>query len=1180
MSSLKQKRNRGVLLTKKGLKKLKTARSIWEREENYGERCTYEKISELTNLDINTVKKILGGRDKADKRSLEKFYIAFGLKLDEESYTKFNPKIKEDWGEAVSIDHFFGRTTEIEALTSWLLTDRCRLITLQGMGGIGKTTLSIQFANQIKGHFDCVVWKSLRDSPLAANIVAELIEFLSNGKETEQTLPERINERITKLIDCLRSQCCLVILDNAESLLDGADRAGKYRAGYEEYGELFSRVGATRHDSCLILTTREKPKEIAALEGDELPVRCLKLDGLKEGIREILKLKGLEATESELKELSDRFGGNPLALKVVATTIKDLFAGDVTLFLQQEKAVFGDIKDILEQQFDRLSQLEREIMYWLAIAREPISVTELQEDIVPPLPALEILEALESLSRRSLIERNTEAACFTQQPVVIEYVTNRLIEISSLEISDRKLHLLHKHALTKATAKDYIRENQNRLILKPLINRLLINFNSKGDIKTHLDLILSDLQEASPTLKGYAAGNILNLLIQMETDLTGYDFSNLCVWQADLRQAQLHNVNFQNANLSKSVFAENFGGIWSVAFSPDGQYLAAGDTKGDIILRRVADGQPVMRFTGHTAWVVSLDFSPDGKTIASGSCDHTVKLWDVATGKCLHSLEEHEYEVWSVAFNPNGKILASGCDDHKARLWNVATGKCLRVFQDHQNEVLAVAFSLDGRQLISASQDKTIRIWDIKTSECIRTFKGHEDGVRSISLNPNGKILASGSNDRTIRLWNINTGKCLQILEGHKNAIFDITFCSNGDFLASTSIGQQVRLWDAFTGECLQIFQGHSNMINSVAFSPQGNILASGSYDQTVKIWDINTYQCAKTWQGYSNQVLSVAFSPGSRTLVTGGHDKKIRLWETENERVVKTLQGHSNWILSIAFSPLNNLLASGSRDKTIKLWNVKTGKAIKTFLGHEAAVRSIAFNTDGKTLASGSEDRTVKLWDLQTGRCLKTLQEHQAEIWSIAFSNKGKMLASASIDTTVKLWDFFTGKCLATLIDHEGWVLSVAFSPDNKTLASTSSDRTIKIWNIETAKCITTIKENVGYSQLVVFSVDGQILASFNGEHQIRLWQVSTGKCIKILQGHSALINSIAFSPDGLTLISSSEDETIKIWDLKTGRCLKSLRAKNPYEGMDIRDVSSLTKSTIETLKILGATNNELQIA
>ncbi|MCC0177178.1 pentapeptide repeat-containing protein [Waterburya agarophytonicola K14] len=1173
MNRPKQKRNRGVLLTPQGLEELEIARVSWERDKNFGERYTYERISELTNLDINTIKRILAREEKVDKRSLEKFFFAFGLKLNRQQYTKFNPDIRQDWGEAVSVDLFLGRTTELETLTTWLIEDRCRLVAIQGMGGIGKTTLSVELARQIKDRFDCIIWKSLRDAPPIAAILASLIEFLSPGQETAGHLPKTISERITKLIDYLCTKRCLIVLDNAESVLDSKVRAGQYRQGYEEYGEFLTRVGSTNHNSCLILTTREKPKEIAALEGERLAVRSLLLQGLKEGILEIFKLKGLDAPESELKILSDRYGGNPLALKVVATTIKDLFEDNIAEFLAQEKAVFGDIQDILEQQFERLSHLERETMYWLAISREPVSIKELQADFVVKRSSVKLLEALESLSRRSLIESNTNG--FTQQPVVMEYITSRLIELSFREIVSQKFEILENHSLIKANAKEYIKENQHRLILQPAIDELLTFFNSKSDIANCLNQILSTLQQTSPLKKGYAAGNIINLLCQMKTDLTKSDFSNLCVWQADLRQVKLHNVNFQNADLSKSVFAENFGGIWSVAFSPDGQYLAAGDTKGDIILRRVSDGQPIRHFTGHSGWVVSLDFSPDGKTLASGSCDCTAKLWDVNTGQCLHSLEEHEHEVWSVAFSPDGKTLATGCDDNKARLWDVATGKCIKVFQEHTDYVLSVVFSLDGKELLSGSHDTTIKLWNIETGECKRTFKGHEDGVRSVSLSPNGQILASSSNDRTIRLWNLETGGCLDLLEGHYNIVMSVIFAPQGNLLASSSMGHKVRLWDINTGECLKVFQDHSNIVNSLAFDSSGDILASGSYDQSVKLWNVNTYQCIKTWQGYSNQDLSVVFSPDGKSLISGRQDRQIRLWDIETERVVKTLRGHANWVFSIAFSQKYNVLASGSGDKTIKLWNASTGKPIKTFYGHEAAVKSVAFGADDRILASGSDDRTIKLWDVKTTQMLKTLQGHQAEIWSIAFSNNGKILASASFDKTVKLWDVSTGKCLETLEDHASWVISVAFSPDNNTLASTSSDQTIKIWNLKTARCINTIRENIGYSQLVAFSVDGQIIASFNGEHNIRLWQVSTGKCLKTLSGHTALINSIAFSSDNLSLASSSEDETIRIWNLETGQCLKTLRGKNPYENMNLNNVSGLTESTIETLKILGAVNN-----
>ncbi|GAB4244542.1 MAG: NB-ARC domain-containing protein [Stanieria sp.] len=1174
MNKVKQKRNRGVILTPEGLAKLETARVELEYKVNFGERFTYEKISELTNLDLNTIKKILAGKEGVDKRSLEKCFLAFKLKLTEADYTKPHLNKRQDWNEAVSIDHFFGRTSQLDTLKNWLLKDRCRLVAILGMGGIGKTTLSIKCAKQIEEKFDCVVWKSLRDAPPVAEILANLIEFISEGRDTKTNLPERVGERIAKLIDYFRSLRCLVLLDNAESVMDSGDRVGKYRHGCEGYGELFRRVGETNHISCLMLTTREKPKEVAILEGEKLTVRSLQLEGLsQEEGKEIFKVRGLSGSELELKTLSDRYTGNPLALKVVATTIQDLFDGNIAEFLHQEKAVFGDIRDILDQQFERLSDLEKEIMYWLAIAREPISMADLQEDFVLQVSPIKLLEALESLSRRSLIEKN--ASRFTQQPVVMEYLISGLIEEVCEEIVIQKPRLIRDHALIKATAKDYIRENQIRLILKPIIEGLLAVLRDQKNLEERLNKILAMLQGTSTVEQGYTAGNILNLLCHLETDLTGYDFSHLCVWQADLRQARLHQVNFQNADLAKSVFAENFGGIWSVAFSPDGQYLAAGDTKGDILLRRVADGQPIGSFKGHQGWVVSLAFSPDGNILASGSCDCTAKLWDVRTGQCLHSLEEHEQEVWSVAFSPDGQTLATGCDDRQARLWQVSTGKRIQVFQGHLGEVLSVAFSLDGQKLISGSQDSTIRFWELETGKCQKVLQGHDDGIRSVSISPNGQMLASSSNDRTIRLWSITTGECLRVFQGHLNVVLSVTFCPQGNLLASSSIGQKIRLWNIDTGECIKVFRDHSNMVNSVAFNPQGNILASGSYDQTVKLWDINTYQCFKTLQGYSNQALSVNFSPDGQTLVSGGHDQRIRLWALNTGKVVKILHEHTNWVFSVAFSPNNNLLASGSGDKTVKLWDVKTGKAIKTFWGHQAVIRSIVFSFDGQFLISGSEDRTIRLWDINTGQSWKTLRGHQAEIWSIALSRDGQTLASASFDKTVKLWDVYTGTCIYTLSGHESWVWSIAFSPDDKTLVSTSIDQTIRFWNVNTGECQKIWRNKIGNSQLVAFSNDGQILANCNQDHKIRLWQLSTEKCFKTLQGHTALINSIVFSPDGHTLVSSSEDETIKLWDLNSGKCIKTLMVEKPYESMNIIGVNGLTQAKINNLKALGAVNN-----
>ena len=1166
----KLKRKRGAILSPEGLQKFQETRLELEYRENGGERYTLEQLSERTGLDLHTIKKVLAGKQGVDKRTIERLFIAFNLELSESFYAIPNPYKRQDWGEASCASLFYGRTKELARLEKWLLQERCRLVTLVGMGGVGKTCLSVKLTQRLQDKFDCVIWRSLRDAPPVHAILANSIQFLSDEQETEADLPESIGERISQLIDYLRSSRCLLILDNMESVLRSGERAGLFREGYDGYGELLRRVGDSDHQSCLLVTTREKPKEVAFLEGEALRVRSLQLRGFQEGeAKEILKAKGLSGSEEEFKTLSDRYAGNALALKVVATTIRDLFAGNITEFLEQDASVFGDIRDLLDTQFDRLPVLEKEIVYWLAIAREPISLSQLREDAIDPVPLQNLLEALESLKRRSLIEQND--ACFTLQPVVMEYVTTQLIEQVGDEIVSHKPVIFRSHALVKATGKDYVRETQIRLILQPIVDKLFTVFKCKETIEAHLTRILTNLRETSPLEVGYTGGNIINLLCQMETDLTGYDFSYVTIWQADLRSANLHDVNFQNANLAKSVFAETFGGILSVTFSPDGKMLAMGDTNGEIRLRQVSDGKQLLICKGHANWVVCLAFSPDGKTLASSSTDYTLKLWNLDTGQCLQTLQEHDNEVWSVAFSPDGQMLVSGSDDRMVKVWNVITGECLKTFQP-AGWISSVACHPNKQTLASGSSDNTIKLWDINSGQHWKTFCGHNSAIRSIVFSPDGQALASGSEDHTVKLWSLSTGECLKTFQGHSNRVFSIAFSPDGQALVSGSHDQTAKLWSIHTGECIKTFQGHSSWIFSVAFSPDGQMLATGSHDQTVRLWSVSTGECLKTFQGYNNQVFSVAFSPNGQMLASGSHDQTVKLWDYSLSQIAHTLQGHRAAVRSVAFSPDNQILASGSHDRTVKLWNINTGQVIRTFQGHLATIWSVAFSPDGQILASSSEDQTVKLWNLGTGQVSSTLQGHRAAVWSIAFSPQGTILASGALDRTVKLWDLDTGKCFKTLEGHTSWVWSVAFSADGDTLATTSPDGTLRLWRSDTGECCKILSTNTGWLYSVAFSSNRGILASSSQDYTVKLWDIGAGECLKTLPGHTGWVWSIAFSPDSCTLASSSEDETIRIWNVETGECLKILKAENPYERMNISGVTGLTEATITTLKTLGA--------
>lgn len=183
----------------------------------------------------------------------------------------------------------------------------------------------------------------------------------------------------------------------------------------------------------------------------------------------------------------------------MATSIQDLFEGGIDTFLQEDTFIFNGLRRLLDQQFSRLSAIEQSIMYWLAINREWTTIADLQGDIVPALPKQRLLETLEALSRRSLIEHNQ--ARFTQQPVVMEYVTEQLIERVSevLQAPQASLSIFNSHSLIKATAKDYVRESQIRLILQPIAQRLIEQFSPATAIAEHLRGVLDIVRQGTAT---------------------------------------------------------------------------------------------------------------------------------------------------------------------------------------------------------------------------------------------------------------------------------------------------------------------------------------------------------------------------------------------------------------------------------------------------------------------------------------------------------------------------------------------------------------------------------------------------------------------------------------------------------------------------------------------------------
>ncbi len=1131
------RRKRGVILSAIGWQRLQTAQKQSEMEDNQSQPYTLEDLNELTGLSINTLTKVRRRKTPVDKQTLEDYFGAFQLTLTPQDYarpeaTKVERKsitpIRQDWGEALDVSVFYGRIEELATLETWIVAERSRLVGLLGIGGIGKTALSVRLGQQIQEQFEYVIWRSLRNAPPFETLLGELVTFLSQQQETEA--------KIGHLLQCLRNSRCLLILDNLETILQPREQAGEYRPSYEEYGELLRLVGETSHQSCLVITSREKPAELATFESIDLAVRSLHLSGSPEASLALIQASRLVGSEEQQQQLGVRYGYNPLALKIVATSIRELFDGEIEEFLAQDIAVFNGIQKLLKQQFERLSSLEQTIMYWLAINREWTTISELAADIVPTVSKSKLLEALESLCWRSLIEK--QLGSYTQQTVVMEYVIESLTEQIATELIENRISVFANHALLKTTVKDYVRAIQARLILKPLLDKLNAIFGHPKEIKNCLVQILSIYRGRLPSETGYIGGNILNLLRQLQVDIYNYNFSHLTIWQAYLQGVNLHEVNFAYSHIAKSIFTQTFGSILSVALSPDSLLFATGDSKGEIRLCRVADGQQLSTFKGHNNWVLSITFSPNGRLLASGSGDFSIGLWDIQSGRCHRSFNGHSNWVRSIAFSPDGELLASGSEDSSVRLWDVKSGKCCLTFEVYGIRILSVAFSPDSRLIASGNGDSSVKLWDVKSRKCCLTLAGHSGTVRSVAFSPNGRLLASGSEDSSVRLWDVKSGKCCLTLAGHSRSVRSVVFSPNGRLLASGSEDSSVRLWDVKSGKCCLTLAEHSSRIWSVAFSPNGRLLASGSEDSSVRLWDVKSGRCFHAFEGYSNGVLSVAFSP--RTKVFKSSERQ--------------------------------LLVSGSEDSTVRLWDISSGKCCHTFQGHTDRVLSVAFSPDGQMLASSSEDSTVRLWDIPSGKCRHTFEEHTIWLRSVVFSPDSETLVSTSNNYSIRLWDIASGKCCHTLKGHTDWVLSVAFSPNGKTLVSGSADRMLRLWDIASGKCYYTLKGHSSRVRSVAFSPDGNLFVSGSEDYSVRLWDATSGKCCHTFEGHTNWVRSVAFSFDGKIIVSGSGDGTIKLWYTETGRLWKTLRTTRPYEGMNITGVTGLSEAQKATLKVLGA--------
>ncbi len=194
-------------------------------------------------------------------------------------------------------------------------------------------------------------------------------------------------------------------------------------------------------------------------------------------------------------------------------------------------------------------------------------------------------------------------------------------------------------------------------------------------------------------------------------------------------------------------------GLGSIAWSPDGQFLACATFDRRVLLWRAGDGTLAPALWGHTHLVGPLAWSPVGLYLASAGDDGTVRIWHAAEGRLLHTLTGHgRRSVNTVAWNPDGRVLASGGDDRTVRLWDAQAGRLLRTLEGHTDLVASVAWHPAGQVLASGGLDQTLRFWRAAHGRLLHTLRDEKEWFTCLRWSPDGQLLATAS-EKLVCLW-------------------------------------------------------------------------------------------------------------------------------------------------------------------------------------------------------------------------------------------------------------------------------------------------------------------------------------------------------------------------------------------------------------------------------------------
>ncbi|MBD2136060.1 hypothetical protein H6F32_00310 [Anabaena sp. FACHB-1237] len=374
-------------------------------------RSTFERL-QITALPI-----IIQNNNKQNNNHTFNFSVLNSdqaiQKYQEKDTDTKSQSVYHDLTLAPQIIKFHNRETELQTLSKWILNQNISLISVLGLSGIGKTTLSRKFIDLNLDKFEVIIWKSLKYPQSLNSLITDLLNTY------QQKYEETLQANLKQLFDILIQKRCLIILDNIETIFTNGQFAGQYQPEYLDYQKFFKMITEINHQSSVMLISQEKCPEMNCLYQQLNLSQCLELSGLND--INILDNIGLKNQDSWL-QLIQIYEGNATYLKDIVILIQDVYDGEVTEFLAENSLIITqNMQSHFHDLFNRLSAIEKQIILELSKLNQPISRDDLKQNL--SLSSVEFVKGLQSLQQRYLVTKIKEdKILFKLSPVFRQYV--------------------------------------------------------------------------------------------------------------------------------------------------------------------------------------------------------------------------------------------------------------------------------------------------------------------------------------------------------------------------------------------------------------------------------------------------------------------------------------------------------------------------------------------------------------------------------------------------------------------------------------------------------------------------------------------------------------------------------------------------------------------------------------